>query len=50
MTWNFLWYILLIIVGVGENLVQIGVVKGGKGGLNVCILQYFEVFHGFHSV
>ena len=50
MTWNFLWYILLIIVGVGENLGQSGVGKGGKGGLNVCILQYFAVFHGFDSV
>ena len=41
MTRNFYWYILLIIVGVCENLVQIGVVKAGKSGLNDCILQYF---------
>ena len=50
MTRNFYWYILLIIVGVCENLVQIGVVKGGKRGLNDCILQYFMDLVVFDSV
>ena len=50
MTLSFFWYIILVIVGVGESLVQIGVLKGGKSGLNDCILQYFAVFHGFGSV